>query len=418
VLSRNSAPRLRRLLAERPAVFLHGARQVGKTTLARALAESGGSGFRYVTFDDLTALAAAQADPEGFLAGFGDGPLVFDEVQRVPGLFLPLKAAVDRDRRPGRFLLTGSANLLVLPRLSDALVGRMAVVTLWPLSQGETGRVIEGFVDALFGDGVPTLAPATDGPSIVERVLRGGFPEAVALASDRSRDDWCEAYVTTLLSRDIRDLAQIEGLAALPRLLALVAARPMALLNRAELARSSGIPQSTLQRYLALLEAVFLVRMLPPWHANLGKRLVKSPKLLLTDSGLAAHLMGLDAARVTSDRVLFGGLLESFVANELTKQLGWSDAGATLHHLRSHGGEEVDFVLETRSGRLAGIEVKSAATVSSHDFRGLRTLAEWAGPRFHRGIVLHAGTDVVPFGERLFAMPIEALWRWGARASS
>lgn len=414
MIRRHAAARVRRALADRPVVLLHGARQAGKTTLVRALARDGGA-VRYVTFDELTALAAARADPEGFLAGLG-GPAVLDEVQRVPELFVAIKAAVDRDRRPGRFLLTGSANVLLLPQLSEALVGRMEIVTLWPFSQGEIEGVVEGFIDAAFGDAPPALgAPAGGGPSLVERILRGGYPEAVAMASAERRAAWFEAYLTTLLSRDVRDLARIEGLAELPRLVTLIAARPMALLNYADLVRGAGLAQTTLKRYFALLLAVFLVRTVPPWHGNLGKRLVKAPKVMLADSGLAAHLMGVDPARLRADRTLLGGLLESFVTMELVKQSGWSEVAPSLYHFRSHGGEEVDLVLERRSGPLVGIEVKSAATVTAADLKGLRALEQAAGRRFHRGLVLYTGSEVVPFGPRLFAVPVEALWRWGAR---
>ncbi len=415
MIHRNLTKRLREALADRPVVLLHGARQTGKTTLVRTLAESE-LGARYITFDDLTFLAAARGDPAGFLAGF-QGPLVLDEVQRVPDLLVAIKAAVDRDRKPGRFLLTGSANVLLVPQLSESLAGRMEIVTLWPFSQGEIAGVVEGFVDAAFGDAPPALGTAAKGVAIGERVLVGGFPEALSITAGARREAWFDAYLTTILQRDVRDLANIDGLAELPRLLALVAARPMALLNYAELSRSSGVPQSTLKRYFALLEAVFLVRTLRPWHANLGKRLVKSPRILLCDSGLASHLMGIDLSRVTEDRTLFGGLLESFVAMELSKQVGWSATAPALHHFRTHEGDEVDFVLEQRSGALVGIEVKSAATVTGADFKGLHALAQAAGRRFRRGIVLYTGTEVVPFGPRLFAVPIDTLWRWGARSA-
>jgi hypothetical protein len=259
---------------------------------------------------------------------------------------------------------------------------------------------------------------AAGGVALAEHVLRGGFPEVVAVGAADRRSAWFDAYLTTILGRDVRDLANIDGLTELPRLLALVAARPMALLNYAELVRSAGLAQSTLKRYFALLEAVFLVRTLRPWYANIGKRLVKTPKVLLCDSGLAGHLMGIDGARLAQDRTLFGGLLESFVAMEIIKQIGWSAAAPALYHFRTHEGDEVDLVLERRSGALVGIEVKSAATVTGADFKGLRALAEAAGRRFHRGIVLYTGPDVVPFGPRLHALPIEALWRWDTRPAA
>jgi len=416
MIPRHATARLRKALADRPVVLLHGARQTGKTTLALALAAADHPA-RYVTFDTLTALSAARGDPAGFLAGI-EGPVVLDEVQRVPDLFVAIKAAVDRDRDPGRFLLTGSANVLLVPRLSESLAGRMEIVPLWPFSQGEIERVVEGFVDAMFDEAAPALGAAARGVALAERVLRGGFPEAVAMGSAERRSAWFDAYLTTILGRDVRDLANIEGLTELPRLLALVAARPMALLNYAELVRSAGLAQSTLKRYFALLEAVFLVRTLRPWHANIGKRMVKTPKVMLCDSGLAAHLMGIDDARLAQDRMLLGGLLESFVAMEITKQIGWSASAPALYHFRTHEGDEVDLVLERRSGALVGIEVKSAATVTGTDFKGMRALAQAAGRRFHRGVVLYTGTEVVPFGPRLHAMPIEALWRWGARPAA
>lgn len=413
MIVRHATERLQHALADRPVVLLHGARQVGKTTLARTIAGAGRS-FRYVTFDDLTAVSAARADPAGFLAGITE-PVVLDEIQRVPELFVAIKAAVDRNRQPGRFLLTGSANVLLLPQLSEALVGRMEVTTLWPFSQGEIEGAVEGFVDAAFDDAAPKIDPTPLPRPLDARILRGGYPEAIAMTAPDRRAAWFEAYLTTLLARDVRDLARIEGLAELPRLVSLIATRPMALLNYAELVRSAGLTQSTLKRYFALLQSVFLVRTLPPWHGNLGKRLVKTPKILLTDSGLAAHLMGIDASRLQRDRTLLGGLLESFVTMELVKQIGWSVARPSLYHFRSHAGDEVDLVLEQRSGVLVGIEVKSATTVTAADFKGLRVLQELVGRRFHRGVILYTGAEVISFGPRLFAVPIDALWRWNAR---
>jgi len=292
----------------------------------------------------------------------------------------------------------------------------MEIVTLWPFSQGEIEGTVEGFVDAAFADAAPVLDAAPLGSaSLIQLILRGGFPEAVAIETANRRTAWFEAYLETILARDVRDLANIERLAELPRLLALAAARPMALLNYADLTRSAGLPQSTLKRYLTLLDNVFLLRTLRPWHANIGKRLVKTPKVFLCDSGLAAHLMGIDEDRLTQDRTLLGGLLESFVAMEVIKQIGWSTTSPALYHFRTHEGDEVDLVLERRSGALVGIEVKSAATVTGADFKGLRALAQAAGRRFHRGIVLYTGAEAVPFGPRLHALPVESLWRWGAR---
>jgi predicted AAA+ superfamily ATPase len=322
---------------------------------------------------------------------------------------------VDRKRIPGRFLLTGSSNVLLVPRVAESLAGRMEIVNLWPFSQGEIERAVEGFIDAAFGDAPPELSRASSSVRLTECILHGGYPEAFPIESAVRRRAWFDAYVTTILQRDVRDLARIEGLTELPRLLALLAARPMAQLNYADLSRGTGLPQSTLKRYFALLETVFLVRLLPPWHANIGKRLVKTPKVLLTDTGLAAHLMGIDEARVAHERSLLGGLLESFVAMELVKQASWSADPPALYHFRTHEGDEVDLVLERRGGALVGIEVKSAARVTAADFKGLRTLAAIAGRRFRRGIVLYTGAEIVPFGAGLFALPVEALWRWNGQ---
>jgi predicted AAA+ superfamily ATPase len=412
VIERRLATALLAALKDRPVVFLNGARQTGKTTLARAIAR-GPHPARYLTLDDAGVLAAARADPEGFVAA-QQGPVVLDEVQRAPELFLALKASVDRDRRPGRFLLTGSAGVLLLPRLAEALVGRMEVLTLWPLSQGEIAGVRDGFVDAAFQAKPPDLRPERRaGPGLASRIVRGGFPEPLRLTAAR-RNSWFRSYVSTLLQRDVRELANIEGLTALPVLLDMLAVRASGLLNVADISRTSGLPQTTLKRYLALLDSAFLLQWLPAWHAKLGRRLVKAPKLVLLDSGLAAHLLGLDAQRLARERSLLGQALEGFVVAELRKQVAWSRVQPSLYHFRTHEGLEVDIVMEDAAGRLVGVEVKAGATLGAGDVKGLRALAEATGARFRHGIVLYGGSEVVPFGPRLHALPVDALWRWGA----
>jgi len=417
VISRHLEPVLREALADRPVVLLRGARQVGKSTLARAIAESERPPRRYITFDDATVLAAVHADPEGFVAGL-ETPVVLDEIQRAPGLFLALKSAVDRDRRPGRFFLTGSADVLLLPRLSESLAGRMEILTLWPLSQGEIRSVREGFVDTLYSKKLPDLPAAKRMlPDLAERIAQGGYPELVAKrdkGEKQRQTAWYGSYLTTILQRDVRELAQIEGLTVLPRLLALLAARVMGILNYADLARSVGLPQTTIKRYLTLLEVTFLVQLLPAWFTNVGKRLVKSPKVLLVDTGLTLHLAGADAHRLREDRALLGPLLESFVVMEVRKQCAWSRTQPELYHFRPAHGREVDLVLETADGRIAGVEVKAAASVNSADFAGLRLLAELSGRRFHRGVVLYTGDNTVPFAPNMHAVPLRALWQWRA----
>lgn len=393
-------------LGDTPAVMLVGARQSGKTTLARALA-AGSWRASYVTLDDATALEAATADPPGFVAGLGS-PAVIDEVQKAPALLPAVKAAVDRDRRPGRFLLTGSADVLTLPRVSESLAGRMEVITLWPLSQGELAGRRERFVDRAFGGEGPP--PARGGEDVVSLLVRGGYPEAVARPRAGRRRAFFDAYVTTLLARDVRDVAAVEHPGALRRLLRLVAIRSASVLNHSEAARTLAVPVSTVKRYLALLETLFLVHEVPAWASNRGKRLARAPKLHMADTGLLAALAGLDEEALRRERSLVGPVLESFVAAELSKQIAWSETRPVLHHFRTHLGREVDLVLEDARGRVVGLEVKASGTVASSDLDGLRALAETAGNAWVQGMVLYLGTSAVPFGPGLTACPVESLW--------
>jgi hypothetical protein len=405
---RNIEERLRAGLQDTPVVFLSGARQTGKSTLAQQLARA--RSMPYVTLDEATAYAAAAADPQGYLKGLGPVAAI-DEVQRVPGLFRALKAAVDTDRKPGRFLLTGSANVMLLPGLSDALAGRMEIVPLRPLSQGELRGIREGFIDRLLAP-EPVMPLRGKGDLDVGAVLAaGGYPEALERADPKRRASWFDAYVATVLQRDIRDLANIDGLSELPRLLALLAARSASLVNASELSRASGLPLTSLRRYLALLEAACLFEPLPAWSANLGKRLTKSPKAHLGDPGLAAHLTGHDSGAAEAFAGLRGRLFETFVVCELRKQASWSETAVRLFHFRTHAGREVDVVMEDRRGRIAGVEVKAATSVSKKDFAGLEALAQETGKRFVRGCVLYTGEGAVAFGERLCALPLSALWR-------
>lgn len=406
---RNIKDGLLAALADTPVVLLNGARQTGKTTLVEGLSRERDG--HYLSLDDATVLAAATADPAGFVRKL-DGMTVIDEVQKAPSLFPAIKRRVDADRKPGRFLLTGSANILLLPKMSESLAGRMEIATLWPLSQGELAGRRERFIDAAFSHGLPRLMKA--GPAdreISGRVQIGGFPEAVARSAPDRRQAWVGAYITTILQRDVRDLAHIEGLTDMPRLLSLLAARSSGLLNVAELSRSAGIAHSTMRRYLSLLETTFLAQLLPAWSANRTKRLVKSPKVHLIDSGMAALLTGASGPDHPGERQLYGRLLESFVVMELRKQMTWNEMRVSLFYFRTASGQEVDAVLEDIRGRVVGIEVKSAASVGEKDFSGLKALAELAGKKFHRGIVLYDGDSVVPFGDRYAAMPISALWR-------
>ncbi|MBI4682931.1 MAG: ATP-binding protein, partial [Nitrospirae bacterium] len=310
----------------------------------------------YFTLDDATVLAAATADPVGFLRR-QDGMTVIDEVQKAPGLFPAIKRQVDRDRKPGRFLLTGSANVLLLPKISESLAGRIEIVTLWPFSQGELAGRQERFIDAVFSADMPRMIKARPADrDIVKCVLTGEYPEAVARTVPERRQAWFGAYITTILQRDVRDLAHIVGLTDMPRLLSLMAARSGGLLNMSEISRSTGLAHTTLRRYLSLLETTFLVQPLPAWSTNRGKRLVKSPKLHLVDSGMAAQLSGVMNREHPGDRQFYGHLLETFVVMELRKQMTWNKTRCSLFYFRTSSGQEVDAVLEDIQGRIVGIE--------------------------------------------------------------
>jgi uncharacterized protein len=409
MLRRNLTKSIATSLHDSPVVFIQGARQTGKSTLAKSLLERGAG--RYLTLDDAATLSAAQSDPQGFLSGF-DTPVVLDEIQRAPGLALAIKAAVDADRKPGRFLLTGSANPMLLPNLSESLAGRVELHTLWPLSQGELAGHTEHFIDAVFEK--KFSPPDVKGESIAEilpRLMQGGYPEMLTRTDDARRRAWVGSYLSTILLGDVRDISNIRDLSELPRLLSLIASRAASLLDYADLARMLGMPQSTLKRYMSLLEATFLIHTLPAWFTNIGKRIAKSPKMLLNDTGVLVHLLGADASRLRNDPTLGGGVLENFVALELLKQRGWSKLKPNLFHFRTHSGDEVDLVLEDPAGRIVGIEVKTTATVDASHFRGLKVLAEAAGERFVRGIVLSTTNTSVPFGTNLFSLPMPALWQ-------
>jgi len=397
-------PAVAAALGDTAVVLLHGARQVGKSTLAREMDPAR----RYITLDDAGAMSAASSDPAGFVGGL-DGPVVIDEVQRVPELFRAIKAEVDRKRTPGRFLLTGSANAMLLPRVSESLAGRVEIITLWPLSQGEIEGRRESFIDAAFAKKMP-LFSAKGESALAERIVRGGFPEPVARDSETRRAAWYSSYVASVLGRDVRDMANIEGLTELPRLLALLASRSAGLLNHSDLSRSLGIPVTTLRRYMTLLEATFLVAPLPAWSTNLGLRLTKAPKLHLVDTGLAAHLLGADTRRLEESPTLYGALVESFVVNELRKMAGWSEERVSLHHFRTLAGREVDVVLENAAGEVVGVEVKAGATVGAGDFKGLHALSEMAGKKFRRGVVVYDGRETVGFGGGMVAVPVGAVW--------
>jgi uncharacterized protein len=398
-------------VADTPAVLVNGARQTGKSTLVQS-AELGEQNRQYLTFDDPGILAAAKGDPNGFVAGLNPR-VTLDEIQHVPELFPVIKAAIDRKRQPGRFLLTGSANVMLLPKLSESLAGRMEVLTVWPFSQGEINETKETFVDTMFSKH-PVVwsgkSATVRREELLETVLAGGYPLAVARHNASRRNAWFQSYIMTMLQRDIRDLANITDVTAVPRLLSVVAARAGGLLNFADLSRTVGLPQTTLKRYFALLELTFLVQPLRPWATNLGQRVIQTPKVYLNDTGLLSYLLGITVDRIKTEGTLAGSALENFVFMELRKQASWSTTKPEIFYWRTASGQEVDVILEDRTGRLAGIEVKSAATLSSGDVHGLQALATTAGKKWVRGVVLYTGAQVIPFANNLHGIPITHLW--------
>lgn len=398
-------------LGDTRVVLVTGARQAGKSTLVAGLAGHAGTEWR--NLDRTPIRQAALADPDGFVDT--DGPLVIDEVQRVPELLLSIKALVDEDPRPGRFLLTGSARLLGMRAVPDLLPGRTEAVELWPFSHGEIDGRPDGFIDAIFAHGPELAHTSTSGRrDYAARLTRGGFPEAVA-REGRRRERFFDSYVADLITRDVMQLSEIEKTHEIRTLLRLLAGRSGQLLNANALAGEVGLSAKTVQRYLALLEEVFLIKRVPARSRNLGNRAVHAPKVAFVDSGVAANLLGADERSLIRPGSPVGPLMEGFVVMELARQLGWSAERAELFHYRTKDKVEVDAVLENRQGQVVGIEVKAGATVRAEDFRGLRHLAERLGDAFVAGLVLYAGGRTLSFDPKFRAMPISALWEVGER---
>ena len=392
-----------------PAVLLTGARQTGKSTLMQDLFEGTKGTREYITLDDLTVLAAATRSPADFVANLPKQVLL-DEVQRAPGIFLPIKQNIDQDRVPGRFLMTGSAHVLAFQEIADALAGRMEIHTLWPLSQVEIRDTKANFIDWMFSDKPSSHLKPVEHKELCHLMINGGYPESLARANQKRRDEWFKGYLNTLLERDVRELSNIEGLQVMPSLLSLIAGRIGGLLNNSDLGRSLSLPTTSLRRYLALLNAAYLTVLLPAWAVNVGKRVVKSPKIFLNDTGLLCHLLGVDESRLASSEGPIGPVLENFVALELTKQLGWSRTDASLFHFRTVTGQEVDFVLEARDGSIVGLEVKAARSITEKAFSGLNALKESTKRRFRRGVVIYRGDKAVNFGNDFLAVPVSGLW--------
>jgi uncharacterized protein len=402
---RFSAELVTTALKDTPVVMVTGPRQSGKTTLVRDLVAGNRE---FITLDDDTLLAAARSDPTGLVRALDRATI--DEVQRVPDLLRAIKKSVDDDRRAGRFLLTGSANILTLPQVSESLAGRMEVVNLLPLSRAEVRSKRPNFLKAAFDGRLVNPAEAMIGDELVQAVLIGGYPEMLRRRDPKRRQTWALDYVKAIVQRDVRDIADIEKLDQMPRLLQVLAHHSGQLTNFTQIGGQIGFDDKTTRKYVAILEQLFLVRRVEPWFRNPLKRLIKTSKLHFIDSGLLSALLGATHERVAKDRSIFGALLETFVISEILKQVSWFDESCTVWHYRDKDQDEVDLVIETGSGALVGIEVKASATANVGDFKGLRKLADACGDDFKLGLLLYDGERAVPFGESLFAAPVSCLW--------
>jgi uncharacterized protein len=408
LFQRHVLPLLKELLGSSPVILLNGPRQSGKTTVMEIISKE--TGMNYVSFDDIRYLAAARQDPIGFLADI-QKPLILDEVQRVPEILLPIKQDVDKHHIPGRYALTGSANPLLVPKLGDSLAGRMQILNLWPLSQGELVGVKENFINEVFSASFQSRASIPQNKKeIIAKFILGGYPSLQIKKTARQREFWCNGYINTILQKDVQDLARIEGLAHLPKLLQLLATRCSGLMNVAQLSRDCAIPVTTIHRYLQLLQTLFLTIQQPAWSRNLGTRLIKAPKIYLSDTAILTYLLEADEERLLSNSQMIGNVMENFIVTELHKQVSWSEKRYQLFHFRTSSGIEVDIVLENSAGKIVGVEVKSSETVRSDDFSHLRYLQNLVGNNFIRGIVAYLGDKEISFGENMIALPISRLW--------
>lgn len=397
--------RVTEAMADTPVVLLAGPRQAGKTTLVRQMAEQG---MRYLTLDDELTLLAARADPVGMIRSLDRA--VIDEIQRAPQLLLAIKKTVDEDRRPGRFLLTGSANLMALPTVADSLAGRTETLTLLPLSQSELNASTTNWIDRAFAGQLPEVSAPVQGDDLIEIVLRGGYPEAVARPTARRRSAWARQYINAIIQRDVRDVADIDKIDQLPRFLNALAQVAGQMCNYTQLGGQVGLDSKTAARYAGVFEQMYLLKRVDVWSRNRLSRVVKTPKLQFIDSGLLAMLMGLTPALIQQDRSRFGHVLETFVYGELLKHATTADGDCQLLYYRDHDQYEVDAVIEHAAGGLIGVEVKASATVTERDLRGLKRLASLAGDQFKLGVILYDGTQTLPLGDQLWAAPIATLW--------
>lgn len=405
-ITRNIRSKLQKAIARSPIVFIKGPRQSGKTTLIKEL-----TGYHFVTLDDFRLLQSALDDPMGFIAQMPK-PLIIDEIQRAPHLFLAIKHDIDQNRTPGRYVLTGSANPLQLSKVSDSLAGRIEFLTLYPFSQGELLGITDSFIDRAWSDEslMQLECEKIDKTILYQRIVTGGYP-SVQDKSLEDQEQWFHDYIATILQKDIIDLAGIEHIKDIPKLLSLCASRAGSLVNISELSRDAQLSSTTLHRYVIMLEILFIIIMQQAWSNNLAKRVIKAPKSYLVDTGLLCWLRMMTVERmmkgVEHDK---GHIIENFIVNELMKQITWNQNRTQLYHFRSSSNQKVDIILERIDGKIIGIEVKSNQHVSAKDCKGLEYLKNSVPHLWHRGIVLYGGDVAIPLGDGIIGLPISSLW--------
>ena len=398
---------IKEALADTPVVFIMGARQVGKTTLAQTLIDDS---WGYITLDDQSQLNIIKDDPVGFIRNLPQERVVIDEVQRLPELFSAIKQAVDENRIPGKFILTGSANALLLPKLSDSLAGRMESISLMTLSEYEINQTKPVFLNKLLQQQAPVTKQVRIRDYLLDRLVTGCFPEALSRKTHQRSYAWYSNYVQNLIQRDVRDISDIQHPELMAKLMNVIMCHSGQLINFSDLGNKVKLDGVTVKKYIALLEQLFLVKKLPAWHSSEYKRLVKMPKIHAVDTGMMCAVRGLNKQKLMNNPMLIGPLLETFVFNELCKQAVWIDEPLYFYHYRDKNQVEVDIIIETGCGDYIAIEIKASASLSAKDFAGLKKFKSITKQKFKFGILLYDGDHTNCFGDNLFAVPIAALW--------
>lgn len=391
-----------------PIIFIAGPRQCGKTTLVKRLIS--GETCTYVTLDDINQLKLAKNDPIQYIRGFGEKPVIIDEIQRAPELFLPIKQSVDEHRSPGRFLLTGSVNALTLPSVTDSLAGRLEFISLMPLAECEILNTPSTFLEKIFSGVLPQAQQTRIRERLIQKVLTGGFPEPLGREPGPRRTSWFNQYILSIIRKDLKNLGDIEHVNLMPRLIQMICNHAGRLINYTEISNSLGISRQTTAKYIQLLEQLFIFQELPAWHRNENKRLTKTPKAHLVDSGLLCALRRINEEKLRRDPLLLGNLLENYILCELRRLASWHDEPLYFSHYRDKDQVEVDIVLETMSGEVVGIEVKASATLGRNDFKGLERLKNAAKDQFRAGILLYDGDHANTVADNIFSAPIGSLW--------